>query len=188
MMFVNWLKKWHWKQVKNMLFTRKMKSTTSAKSSTFQQVAQSNISHHNTIFDCPIWNYNMAIEKKDSRYLYILTDYSKLPEKKLDDILDAMWWAYMDEKGIDSNFKLAYDLKIRIAELEFQKACGLDKTIQIAIAKQDLEGMFKGKKQKLSEQLAILSKFMGYQLNPKVVTVYDFIGIENLFIESNKKK
>lgn len=186
-MFALSLTKWLKKQVKSTLFTRKMKSTISANSDMSQKDAQSNISHYNSITDCPIWNYNQAIEKNDSRYLYMLYDYSKLPEKKINEVLDRLFWEYMDEKGYDEQFKLAYDLKIRIADLEFQQACGVDKTIQITIAKQDLEGLYKGKKQRLSEQLAILSKFMGYQLDPKKITVYDFLGIEKMFIEHGKE-
>ena len=186
-MFVNWLIKWLKKPVKSLRFIRKTKNTTFAKSDISQKGVQSNILHYESIMDCPIWNYNQAIEKGDSRYLYILPNYNKLPDKKLDNVLDRMWWEYLDEKGIDSNFKLAYDLKIRIAELEFQQACGINKTVQITLAKQDLESLFKGKRQSLSEQIAILSKYQGYQLNPKTVTVYEFLGIEKNFIEYGKK-
>ena len=187
-MFVTSLTKWLKKQVKNTLFTRKTKSITSANSNTSQKDVLSNISHYNSIFDCPIWNYTQAIEKNDSRYLYILLDYSKLPEKPLDHILDKLFWEYMDEKGYDEKFKLAYDLRVQIAEYEFEQAQGVDKGIQIKMLNDELKDLFKGKKQKLSEQLAILSKFMGYQLNPKQITVYDFLGIEKLFIENGKDK
>jgi hypothetical protein len=166
-----------------------MKNTTTAGLNMSQKDVQSNtLPHYNSINDCPIWNYNQAIEKNDSRYLYILTDYSKLPEKALDKLLDTLWWQYLDEKGFDVKFKLAYDYKIQIAELEFEQAQGMNRTVELVMARQELKDLFKGKTQKLSEQIAILSKFMGYQLDPKKITVYDFIGIENLFIEHGKAK
>jgi hypothetical protein len=187
-MFVTSLTKWLKKQVKNTLFSRKMKSTTSVNSNLSQKGVQSNILHYNSIYDCPIWNYNQAIEKNDSRYLYNTLDYSKLPDKKIDHVLDKLFWEYMDEKGYDEKFKLAYDLRVQIAEYEFEQAQGTDKHIQIKMLNDDLRDLYKGKKQKLSEQLAILSKFMGYQLNPKQITVYDFLGIEKLFIDYGKEK
>jgi len=186
-MFAKLLKRWQNSKIRNMLFTHKTKNTTSASSNLSQKVAASNILHYQSITDCPIWNYNSAIEKNDSRYLYILTDYSKLPEKRLDSLLDKLWWEYLDEKGIDVKFKLAYDYKIQIAELEFEQAQGMDRRVEIAMAKDNLKDLFRHKSQKLSEQIGILSKFMGYTLNPRILTVFEFIGIENNFIESNKK-
>lgn len=188
-MFVTSLTKWLKKQVKNTLFSRKTINTTSANSNTSQKDVQSNILHYNSIFDCPIWNYTQAIEKNDSRYLYILLDYSKLPEKKIDDVLNKLFWEYMDERGYDEKFKLAYELRVQIAEYEFEQAKGADNHIQIRLLKDELQDLFKGKKQKLSEQLAILSKFMGNGtiLNPKTLTVFNYLGIEKIFIENGKE-
>lgn len=190
-MFAKWQIKWQNLKARNMQSSRKTENTISRQSNTSRKDALFNISHYKTIYDCPKWNFEKAIELKDSRYLYILDNYSELKGKALDETLENIWWEYLEEKGIDSNFRLAYDLKIKIADLEFQQACGMNKKVQIEMAKTDLKGMFNHKKQPLSEQVAILSKFMGYQIDIKKVSVFDYVGIEKLYnkhVEATTKR
>ena len=174
-----------------MWFTRKKtKVTDIAKEDLNQTEAKSLLEHYQTVEDLPMWNFRQILETGDIKYLYKLDNYTKLPEKDLDfKIWDNIFWDYIDKKGIDYNFKLRIELKAKLAILENEQVYK-DKNnyTKIELTKQKLRDLQTNTKKNADlENDAILSKFMGFAMQPRKHTVSQYIGFEKLLIQSNKK-
>jgi hypothetical protein len=175
----------------NITFTKKKtKVTDTIKQNLSQKEAQSNLRQYQGIEDLPMDNFRKIIKTGDTRYLYILDNYTVLPEKNINaSVFEDIFWEYIEAKGIDQNFKLRLEIKAKIAILENEELFENKKNytrIELEKAKlKDLEK--KTKKNADIENDAILSKFIGFQINPKTTTVLQYIGYENLLTEANNK-
>jgi hypothetical protein len=137
-----------------------------------------------------MWNFRKVINKGDTRYLYKLQDYDKLPEFYIpSEDWDNIFWEYVEAKGIDYNFKLRLEIQAKIAILESEKVFeGKPNHTKIEIEKLKLKDLQKKVKKNTDlENDAILGKFMGFPINPKITTVSQYIGFENLLKEYTKQ-
>lgn len=136
-----------------------------------------------------MWNFRQVINTGDTRYLYILKDYYELPKEYPDQIKwYDIFWDYIDKKGIEYNFKLRIELQTKLAILENEQIFEDKKNnVKIEMTKLKLETLAK-EVQKGSdiENDAILSKYLGFQVNPKTTTVSQYIGYEKLLISANE--
>lgn len=174
-----------------MSFTKdKTKVTDLQKKEQNQKTSEYHIQQYQTIDDLPMWNFRKVISTADTRYLFILNNYINLPNKFVSaEKWESIFWDYIDKKGIDYNFKLRLELKARIAILENEEIFeGKKNYTKIELTKLRLKDLDKKVKKNVdTENDAILSKFMGFPINPKQHTVLQYIGFENLLIEANKK-
>lgn len=140
--------------------------------------------YYKTIYDCPIWNYFKTIETGDSRYLYRIYNEKNKP---LDKVFDDIFWQYQEETGLDNNFKMAIEYRAKIAELRLKELeTGKNQEAFIARYETYLDELKpKGNKQSLSTKLAILRKWYGQPI-PLSTTLFEYIGIEKLYIEHAK--
>lgn len=142
-----------------------------------------------SIEDLPMWNFRKVTEKNDLRYLYKLENYAKLPKEYPSYTLwDDIFWEYVEAKGLSREFKFGLELRAKLAILEneqiFEKK---NNHVKIEMTKLKIKEYQKNNKIKSElETDAILTKFMGIAINPKIHTVSQYIGFEKLLIESNK--
>jgi hypothetical protein len=145
------------------------------------------LDYFDSIYNCPLINYDKVIQTGDSRYLYDRKNWGNLPDERLDLVFDKIFWEYQEEKGLEENFKLSIEYKAKIEELKYREVTeGKGYKPQIARYETMLAGLRpKTKQQGISEKLAILSKYMGYQISPEI-TLIEYIGIEKLYLEYAK--
>lgn len=159
------------------------------KKSLSQKVVQSSLKLFQ-FDDILVWNFRKVIETNDTRYIYKLEDYNKLPKKyppseKWEDI----FWEYIETKGIDYKFKLRLDLKAKIEVLKSQEILeGKNNGVDIMFIELRLKDLQEDvKKHADIENDAVLSKFLGFMIDPRKVTLLQYIGFEKLLIEANKE-
>ena len=137
-----------------------------------------------------MWNFRKVISTGDTRYLFILDNYFKLPEEYPNpELWEDLFWEYIDKKGIDFNFKLRLELKAKLAILQSEELCeGKKNGVQIMLTERKLDELNKSvKKGNDIENDAVLSKYLGFLIDPKKTTVLQYIGFEKLLKESNEK-
>jgi hypothetical protein len=155
------------------------------KQDSYQQ-EQKELKYYKSIYDCPIWNYHRVLNTGDTRYLYILTDYEKLPKKHLNNVFDDIFWQYQEEAGLDDNLKSIIEYKAKIAELEYEEIeKGIGNKAKISYYQRMIDGYKSKQNDSLSKRLAILSKYMGQMISPKT-TLFEYIGIEKLYTDYAK--
>lgn len=135
-----------------------------------------------------MWNFRKIIETADTRYLYVLeSDYQSKIYPDANKWHD-LFWDYLKAKGIDFKFKLRLELKAKLAILENEETFeGKKNNVKIEMTKLKLESLSKDiVKSSDLENDAILSKFIGFQINPKTTTVSQYIGYEKLLNTANE--
>lgn len=170
-------------------FRRLMVRMGIIKKSSYPKIAPSSFTLYRSIEDLPMWNFRKVISTGDIRYLYILEYYKDLPKEhpkyeKWDDI----FWEYIEAKGVDNNFKLRLELKAKLAILENEEICkGKKNGVKIMMVNEKLKSLQNNTKKNTDlGNDAVLSKYLGFLINPKTTTVSQYIGFEQLLTESNK--
>ncbi len=159
------------------------------KGSSSQKEAISSLELFRSIEDLPMWNFRKVISEGDTRFLYKRENYFDLPKEYPEyEKWENIFWQYVDAKGIDYNFKLRLELKAKLAILENEAICeGKKNGVKIMLVKERLKDLQnKVKKSTDLENDAILSKFIGFMINPRTTMVSQYIGFEKLLIEANK--
>lgn len=144
--------------------------------------------YYSSIYDCKLINYDKVLQTGDTRYLYKKEFWSNLPKKRLDKVFDDLFWEYQEESGLDDNLKTSIEYKAKIADLQLEQLTKRrNNTPRIVYFEKLLKGLNKGsgERQGLSKKLAILSKYMGYNISPEI-TLFEYIGIEKLYTEYAK--
>ena len=177
------LKKW------NIGFIKKwIRATDVIDQSSFQKKAPSSLKLFQGIDDLWMWNFRKIIETGDTRYLYVLENDYKSKKYPDADKWNDLFWKYLDAKGVDYKFRLRLQLKAKLAILENEELFeGKKNNVKIGMTKLKLESLSKDiVKSSDLENDAVLSKFIGFQINPKVTTVSQYIGYEKLLIKHNE--
>lgn len=145
------------------------------------------LKYYKSIYDCKIENYFKVLETGDSRYLYYREFWDNLPDKRLDNEFDDIFWQYQEESGLDDKLKMSIEYKAKILDLQLKElTTGKGQKPFIAKYEMLLNGLkSKSKGQKLSKRLAILRKWYGQPI-PLTTTLFEYIGIEKLYIEDAK--
>lgn len=138
---------------------------------------------YDNLNDLPIWHFYQVLEHTDTRYLLILDDYNKLPNinaKKQAEL--AFLWAEFDTEyltyfGIDDKFKdrLLLEKTILLLSIDYALNKSAISKSRLMQKKQMLERISGNKKSiKLTEILVNIEKFLGFQLDPKTLSVIKF--------------
>lgn len=175
----------------NTWFIKKwIKLTGVTKENLSQKEAPSNLLQYQGIDDLPMYNFRKVLKTGDTRYLLIADNYRTLPNQivKYEDWED-IFWEYIEEKGLSSEFKLRLELKAKLAILEYEQIFeGKKNQVKIDITKGKLENLKKDvSKVSETENDLILGKFIGYKIDLKNTTVKEYIGLEKLLSKANKQ-
>lgn len=149
------------------------------------------------IYELPLMNFILVIEKSDKRYLMKLDSYHNLPEledySELSQLWDDIYWQYLKEIGLSDKFKMTLELKAKIVLMEAKAVIeqtnkyytNIEET-KIKLKKYQDVGM----NQDFSELISILSTTQGHAINTFTTTVWMFCGMMKMHqkqIEAKKK-
>jgi hypothetical protein len=136
-----------------------------------------NISYYNSIDELPIFNWFAIEEKNDITFL--LKDKKEItPDQRalLLVVWDSLIAQYIDEFGISDSMQEIMLVKkyIKILEID-QELYGINNTTFIEIELERLKELSqKGQNISNNEVKAYVEKYMGFRLDPKVITVKEY--------------
>ena len=98
--------------------------------------------------------------------------------------------AFVAKFGQSQDFEHLMKVKSKLTRLKIEFCITSDVALldQIAILEKEVESRMKGEKMTYSDALILMSKFVGYRLNPREVTILEFKSLENHYGRSNKKE
>jgi len=128
---------------------------------------------YSSIEDLPVWNWNKIIEKHDLTFLYktegTYTD-------RLIPIWDDIQQEHLDEFGYSDDMKSRERIMLKIIRLNIKFVETRNRVllnfIKIQLKKLELKNL--SGNVKFGKLLIIVSKAMGFQINPKTYTVYQW--------------
>jgi len=134
--------------------------------------------YYTSIEDMPLYNWHKCLNG-DFYYVRVDTKQSDLPE--CEKAFEKVYESYMNEFGIDKTYKRQIELIKKIALLQCDYLVTKDqfKLTQIEVENAKLE-MQKGDLKNsitLQQTLIYLSKWIGYRLDWKQITVYEYYTI-----------
>lgn len=130
--------------------------------------SQGNNSVYRSIEECPIWNWMKIQETGDLTYL------GKASLEELEEIYLSMQDEIFEKFGINDKFK-TYLMYMKqkasiLHQMIIEPSPFLD--LDLHVVEEDLKMLMDNKeKQDLDDVLVIVEKFMGFQLDPKKVSV-----------------
>lgn len=134
--------------------------------------------HYDSIDDMPLYNWNKCI---NGDYYYVRIDEKQLDLPECEEAFKKVYESYMNVFGIDRKYKEQIETIKKIALLQCDYLITKDqfKLTQIEVENAKLE-MFNGKLASnvtLQQTLIYLSKWLGYRLDWKQVTVSEYYTI-----------
>jgi len=141
--------------------------------------------YYNSIEDMPIYNWHKCM---NGDYYYVRIDCKQVDLPECEKRFKKIYESYFDIFGIDKRYKEQIDIIKKIALLQCDYLIGRDefKLTQIEVENAKLE-MFKKETSNnvtLQTTLIYLSKWLGYRLDWKEVSVYEYY---TLLEESSKQ-
>jgi hypothetical protein len=130
-----------------------------------------------------------AFDKCQSgEFRYINKD-QKIRETDIDNWA-TVYDAFVAKFGQSSDFEMLIKIKHKLTKLKLEFCITADVALldYIKILEQDLKNRMKGEKMTYSDALVLLSKFVGYRLNPREVTILEFKSLEQHYGRNNKKE
>ena len=84
---------------------------------------------YDNIDDCPFWNYKRAVMRNDSRYFYVLDDYTNLPEglPNIDHIFEKFYLDKIDKIGLSDEERDMIIAEQNYLSLHFDYVMGIGK-------------------------------------------------------------
>ena len=155
------------------------------------------VKFYDSIENIPMWNYWKIEETSDLKYLAIGKNYDKqffYHNLKAADAWTKVNGSYLDVFGVSDHYKDILMLKRDIALNEYAWERNREPIARVYAreAKKELEAIQKGDNTRadMNEQIFIIEKEMGFEVDPKVMTIkrfYSYIkGINNLAKKVNK--
>ncbi len=128
---------------------------------------------YTSIEDLPIWNWNKIIEKQDLTFLYrIEGDYTD----RLIPIWENIQQQHLDEFGYSDEMKSRERLMLKIIRLNCKFIETRNRVILnfIKVAQKKLELKDLAGNIKFGKLLMVVTKHMGFRIDPKKFTVYEW--------------
>ena len=145
---------------------------------------------YNNIDNLPIWNFNKVKSENDLRYLFVKKSFlNRFYIRKLLKIWESIFNQFFDEFGIDEGFLEELNEEKRILIMLCDRWIKQDRSIETFIDKKKYELSLKKSNKgsiKFAEQVSILSKFKGYRIDEKIVTVKEFYSDLESYKKQNK--
>jgi len=146
---------------------------------------------YKTIYDLPVWNFDMI--NKTGKFFYLYKDENKHNDENNDKHLELIWEDLYDEFikkfGVSEEFKKYINLKVQEMEILYDVYIKDEKwKMPFAIIKnREAEEIFSSTSNNGSSIYAIVSKYMGFRVVPKEVTVNEFYEYLNLAKNDNSR-
>ena len=138
---------------------------------------------YNNIDTCPFWNYDRA--GKDLRYLYILNDYEKLPDKydveELKRVFDSINMQIIELRGFSNEQKmiLAKEKEIEIYKIKLAIGVKVDR-VRFQRTLESLEKMLEVVNYNITtnieDKIVSLEKYMKINIDPKKITIKKWLA------------
>ncbi len=145
--------------------------------------------YYTTIEDLPVYNWNKIIEEQKYNYILLNPSEKKFDVNKCKNQFALLYEEFIDVFGINEQLRGIIELQNEITIYK----------IDIALGEKSLEALLKLTETKLKKKLekkeskgnltkVYIEKFLGFRLNEKEVTVYEYYNyikaLEN--VEKNK--
>ena len=138
---------------------------------------------YNSIETLPIWNWMEVLKTGDLKHLFI--EGSGRVSEKIGKLWDELQDQYIQEFGLDENFKKQLRLLIKKAKLNYDFVITGDRFINtlLTIVDADLEALNTQKSISFYDLKSRLEKFKGCRIDARVTTViewhYDLKNMSN---------
>lgn len=137
----------------------------------------------------PLENWIRITE--DNEYQYVCKDPENISGVNLEEAWCKVNDEYIEKYGLgDIHMRMLKKMKERaLLQLDYVKSRDRFKLTEIMLAEADLKSMMsnRGESIGIREALVHLSKYMGYRLNPKEITVSEFFNIRDKHGKENNK-
>ena len=146
--------------------------------------------HYTSIDNLPQYNWRMIGEKNDLTFM--LVDRGKMANKaELKEAFEKIKDEYIDTFGINDNHLKVLELQQNIAILQIEMAVTGERVLKnwIRIAEIELQSILKNsEKTKHSGTNTILSKYMGFHVNERTITVREYHEMVKTMSNEFKRK
>jgi len=143
---------------------------------------------YTSIRELPVYYWNMISETGDLTLLY--KDEGGL-EARLVDLWEDLQQQHLDEFGISQQMISYERLLIKLAKLQIKYVLSSprDRTllIHIKIARNEIAQRNKIKAMKFGRLMVIVQKYLGFQINPRTYSTYDWYYTLKMIASENKK-
>jgi len=150
---------------------------------------------YKTLEDLPAWNFYKIKEKNDVRYLYVMDDYSELPE--VNNVLNDIWvdvqFEYYDLIGLTKEEKQLFEIRKDIVILEAELAITQERFLlnKINRKKKELLKMYENKEGvtlSFEEQIIMLENWRKIPIDSKKITCVRFFTLKKQYHEFAKNQ
>lgn len=147
------------------------------------------VTRYKSIEDLPLYNW---IKCERGNYQFVRLNPFEVTEADEQDIENwiELYDQYIKKYGLGKAYKRLLDVQRRKAILELDYVITKDafKLTEIEIEIVNLQNMIKnrGSGMTIDESLIYLSKFMGYRLNPKEITVIEYYTLLDHYGKANQ--
>ena len=143
---------------------------------------------YESIHTMPVWNWMEIHEKHDLTYLLVDTRHTARKED-LEKRWDALYSEYIAEFGIHDKYRDYLMKMVHIARMKCDMILTDDFSLQniIEVEEFELENMIKDREKiKYMDIVASLSKFMGFHVNTRQITVFEYYSYLRSFERATK--
>jgi len=143
---------------------------------------------YNDIEECPLFNW-VKINEGKLNYIIKGNIQKEETEEELSEAYNILYDSYIEKLGLSNEYKKLLNLMKKKAVLELDYILQEDEFLQtkIEIEERRLKEIIKGeeKENQIEKTLIYLSKWVGYRLPIKEVTVLEFYTILNEYGKAN---
>jgi hypothetical protein len=141
----------------------------------------------------PCWNWFKVHEEGNFNYLYKLDNYKIIPKYATSDTIEKwhnLYQQYIDDIGVNDNYIDYLRLVKRLVIAKCDYAITKDRFLlnEIRMLETDIEETkTDGKPVTFGETTAVLSKYLGFRLDVKQISVLEYYNYINLMKRDNGK-
>jgi hypothetical protein len=135
------------------------------------------VEFYKTIEDMPVYNWNKIIEKQLYQYVLIdLKEHKEENELEYKQQFEVLYNEFLDTFGINDHLKSIIELQNEIVLYKIDIALTGDKSLTALqqLAEQKLQKKIEVKKTSTNLVKVHIEKFMGFRIDEKQVTVYEY--------------
>ena len=142
--------------------------------------------------DLPFWNWIKINETSDTKYIYIVDDYSKVTEtidsfNAFDKLYEKFFNEFVMNKEYEAYIQAKKRLMLKIADAYSSEDMSQITFAEIAELEFNAKYETEGESKNFNFLIAILEKEIGFKINTKEMTLSEFYTHINLFVENQKQ-
>ena len=143
---------------------------------------------YDSIHVMPVWNWMEIHEKHDLKYL-LIDPGQTISKEDLANQWERLYAEYIEEFGIHEKYRDYLQKRIHIARMKCDMILTDDFSLQniIDVEEIELQAMLKDREKiKYMDIVASLSKFMGFHVNTRQITVFEYYSYLRNFERATK--